>query len=68
MGSGKLIYTTKELDTRLIVEKHKEYSIVFTHKHCFAGDMTLELKESRVVGKNLIISYVFNTAFVLCEK
>lgn len=44
MGSGKLIYSTKELDTRLIVEKHKEYSIVFTHKHCFAGDMTLELK------------------------
>lgn len=68
MGSGKTVYNTREPEAALIVEKHREYSIVFNKKHCFVGDITLELKESRVVGKNLLISYVFNTAFLLCEK
>jgi hypothetical protein len=33
-------------------------------KHFFAGDITIEIKEDKALGKNLLISYVFNTAFV----
>lgn len=28
------------------------------------GDILIELKENKTLGKNLIISYTFNTAFV----
>ena len=28
------------------------------------GDITIDIKEKRSVGHNLIISYVFNTAFL----
>jgi hypothetical protein len=28
------------------------------------GDITIDLKENRSVGRNLLISYVFNTAFL----
>ena len=66
--NGDVRYNTKSIDSSLVVEKANEYSIVFTQKHYFAGDMTLELKESKVIGKNLIITYVFNTAFVNCLK
>lgn len=35
-------------------------------KQSFAmvGDIVIELKENKALGKNLLISYVFNTAFV----
>jgi hypothetical protein len=65
---GKTIYNTREVENSLVIEKNSEYSIVFTKRHFFAGDMTMELKENRLVGKNLLISFVFNTAFISCTK
>jgi phosphatidylinositol-3,4,5-trisphosphate 3-phosphatase and dual-specificity protein phosphatase PTEN len=65
---GQVVYNTRDVDASLMVEKNKEFSIVFTQKHFFTGDMTLELKEDRLVGRNLLISYNFNTAFVTCSK
>jgi len=65
---GQVVYNTRSSDASLVVEKNKEFSIVFTQKHYFTGDMTLELKEDRMVGRNLLISYNFNTAFVTYTK
>lgn len=65
---GQVVYNTRNEDASLVVEKNNEYSIMFTQKHFFTGDMTLELKEDRMVGKNLLISYNFNTAFVSYSK
>ena len=45
--NGKVAYNTKSVDASLRVDKTKslkEYSIIFTQKHAFAGDITLELK------------------------
>ena len=44
---GETMYNTRSVDSSLRIEKtndKKEYSIIFTQKHCFAGDMTLQLK------------------------
>jgi phosphatidylinositol-3,4,5-trisphosphate 3-phosphatase/dual-specificity protein phosphatase PTEN len=68
MTTGEVIYSTKEIENALHIEKDKQHAIVFTQKHWFAGDVTLELKEYKPIGRNLLISYVFNTAFVRCEK
>ena len=68
MTTGEIIYSTKEIENALHIEKDKQHVIVLTQKHVFAGDVTLELKESKAIGKNFLISYVFNTAFVGCEK
>lgn len=46
------------------VESSKEYTIKFHRKHFFVGDITIQIKEDKPLGKNLLINYVFNTAFV----
>lgn len=67
-STRKTIYNTKSLDYALQVDKGKEYTIRFNKSHCFAGDITLELKEDRPIGNNLLISYVLNTAFIDVNK
>jgi hypothetical protein len=46
------------------LEKDHEYIIKLNKKHIFTGDVTIEVKEDKSFGNNLLISYVFNTAFV----
>ena len=69
--NGEVVYNTRSVDSSLRIEKNKnqkEYSIIFTQKNYFVGDMTLHLKENRIVGKNLLVSYWFNTAFIDYSK
>ena len=44
MTNGMTIYSTKDIEMALQIEKDRQYVIVFTQKHFFAGDITLELK------------------------
>jgi hypothetical protein len=62
--TGKVLYNTRDSDNALEIDKDNEYVLRLTKPHCFAGDITLEIKENNPVGKNLLISYVFNSAFV----
>lgn len=62
--SGKEIaYNSREMGDRFEPSEagiHLKVKYEFT----FVGDVTLEIKDNRAVGHNLLISYVFNTAFL----
>lgn len=61
--SQKVYYNTKHQGT-VELEKADGHSFKLTDPHWFAGDVTLEIKEDKSIGKNLLISFMFNTAFV----
>jgi len=44
----------------LILKLNKDYPLV--------GDIVIEIKDTKSVGHNLLISYAFNTAFVNTNK
>ena len=63
-SSGQRLYYNSKHQGTQNIEKDSELTIKFTEQHLFAGDVTLELKEDKSIGKNLLISYMFNTAFI----
>jgi hypothetical protein len=67
-ATGLLIYSTKEIENSLQLQKSNEHVIKLTNKHFFAGDISIDIKEVKVLGKNLLISYIFNTAFIDHQK
>lgn len=63
-STGETIYSTKEALSALKVEKDQELILRLRRHNCMVGDITILFKEQKVIGNGLLISYMFNTAFI----
>ena len=63
MSGKQLVYNSKH-EADLFYETQQGLTLQLKNKTALAGDIVIELKDSKSLGTNLVISYVFNTAFV----
>ena len=63
--SGKqLTYNSKAAGDRFY-ETEKGLILQIKQSVPITGDIVVEIKDSKAIGTNLLISYVFNTAFIV---